>query len=189
MEGNAVTPAAAPRPSLVPTGLIGLAFLVVAIVFCTSSNWYYTFKAVHVAFAVIWLGGGFMLTVLGIIAERENDAEGLAAVARQAALVGDRLFSPSSGIVLAAGIAMMINPNWGWNHFWVVAGLVGFASTFVTGVFVLSPRSRRLEEVMHTAGPTSPQAQAAIKQILLIARFDVAVLFLVVVDMVVKPFA
>jgi hypothetical protein len=42
---------------------------------------------------------------------------------------------------------------------------------------------------MQTAGPLAPETQAAIKSILLIARFDMAVLALVVVDMVVKPFS
>jgi len=50
--------------------------------------------------------------------------------------VGEKLFTPAAGIVLALGIAMMINTNW-----------------------------------------------------LLLARFDIAVLLLVIVDMVVKPFA
>jgi hypothetical protein len=42
---------------------------------------------------------------------------------------------------------------------------------------------------MQTAGPTAPETQAAIKSILLIARFDIGVLLLVVVDMVTKPFS
>src|SRR4051794_17399093 len=189
METSASTAQAEQRSSLLPTGLIALAFLVVAVVFCASSNWYATFKAVHVGFAVIWIGGGFLLTILGLIAERQNDADGLAAVAKQAALVGEKLFSPAAGVVLLAGIAMMINTNWGWGHFWITAGLVGFASTFVTGLGVLAPRSKRLHELMSTVGPSAPETQAAIKSILLIARFDVAVLLLVIVDMVVKPFS
>jgi hypothetical protein len=36
---------------------------------------------------------------------------------------------------------------------------------------------------------THPETQAAIARILLIARADVALLFLVVIDMVVKPFS
>src|SRR5205085_649606 len=167
---------------------IAAAFLVVAIVFCASSNWYATFKAVHVGFAAIWIGGGFLLTILGIVAERQNDPAQLAAIAKQAALVGQKLFSPSAGIVVLAGVGMMINTNWGWGHFWITAGLVGFASTFVTGVAVLAPRSKALHELMQTAGPTAPETQAAIRSILLIARFDVAVLLLVIVDMVVEPF-
>src|SRR5205085_3998509 len=130
---------------------------------------------------------GFLLTVLGVIAERENDPDGLAAVAKQAALVGEKLFSPAAAVVLAAGIAMMVNTNWGWGHFWITAGLVGFASTFVTGIGVLAPRSKALHEPMQTAGPTAPETQAAIRSILLIPPFDVAVLLLVIVHMVVKP--
>ena len=189
MDNSAATTLADQRRSLLPTALIAAAFLVVAIVFCASSNWYATFKAVHVGFAAIWIGGGFLLTILGVIAERQNDPAQLAAIARQAAMVGQKLFSPSAGIVLLAGIAMMINTNWGWGHFWVTAGLIGFASTFITGMFVLSPRTRRLGELMQTVGPIAPETQAAIKEILLIARFDIAVLFLVVIDMVVKPFS
>ena len=177
------------RASLLPTALIAAAFLVVAVVFCASSSWYATFKAVHVGFAAIWIGGGFLLTVLGLVAERQNDPVELAAVARQAAMVGQKLFSPAAGIVLLAGIAMMINTNWGWGHFWITVGLLGFASSFVTGIAVLAPRSKRLHELMDTAGPNAPETQAAIKSILLIARFDMAVLLLVIVDMVVKPFS
>ena len=188
METSATT-TEQPRSSFLPTVLIAAAFLVVAAVFCASSSWYFTFKAVHVGFAVIWIGGGFLLTVLGLIAERQNDPQQMAVVARQAAMVGEKLFSPAAGIVLLAGIAMMININWGWGHFWVTAGLVGFAASFVTGIAVLAPRSRRLDELMRTAGPHAPETQAAIKSILLIARFDMAVLLLVVVDMVVKPFS
>ena len=177
------------RSSLLPTALIAAAFLVVAVVFCSTSSWYFTFKAVHVSFAAIWIGGGFLLTVLGLLAERENDPVQLAAVARQAAMVGQKLFSPAAGIVLLAGIAMMINTNWGWGHFWITAGLIGFFSSFVTGIAVLAPRSKRLHELMQTAGPTAPETQAAIRSILLIARFDMAVLLLVIIDMVVKPFS
>ena len=189
MDNTAATTLEAQRRSFLPTALIAAAFLVVAVVFCASSSWYATFKAVHVGFAVIWIGGGFLLTILGVIAERQNDPAQLAAIAKQAALVGQKLFSPSAGIVLLAGIAMMINTNWGWEHFWITAGLVGFASTFVTGIAVLGPRSHRVDELIRTVGVEAAETQAAIKQLLLIARFDVAVLLLVIVDMVVKPFS
>jgi uncharacterized membrane protein len=188
MENSAAaTPS---RSSLFPTGLIVLGLLIVAAIFCINvGSWYLTFKAVHVSFAVIWIGGGVLLTILGIVAERSNDPAQLAAVAQQAATVGEKFFSPVSLVTLLAGIAMMLNTNWGWGHFWIIAGLVGFASTFVVGIGFLGPRSKKLHAVMQTSGPTSSEAQAAIKQILLIARIDVAVLLLVVVDMVVKPFS
>ena len=164
-------------------------FLLVAVVFMSSSAWYVAFKTVHVVFAVIWIGGGSLLTALALIAERGNDPAEMAVVARQAAIVGEKLFSPAAVIVLLAGIAMMLNTNWGWGHFWVVFGLLGFASTFAIGFGVLAPLSKRVALLLETAGPNAPETQAAINRILLVARFDMAVLLLVVVDMVVKPFA
>lgn len=187
------TSTASSRPaapsSLLPSALIAAGFLLVAIVFMSSSSWYFTFKAVHVVFAVIWIGGGSLLTVLGLIAERRIDPAEMAVVARQAAMVGEKLFSPAAGIVLLAGIAMMVNTNWGWGHFWIVFGLLGFASTFALGLGVLAPLSKRVALLLETAGPDAPETQAAINRILLVARFDIAVLLLVVIDMVVKPFA
>jgi uncharacterized membrane protein len=180
----------AARPSLVPTAVVGAVFLVVLAIFAASSNsWFLTFKALHVLFAVVWIGGGLMLTILGILAERRNDPVELATIARQAALVGERLFTPSPLIVLTMGIAMMLNVDLGWGSFWVIFGLVGFASTFALGIGVLAPLSKRAAAAIEASGPTSPEAQALVTRILLVARIDVAVLLLVIVDMVVKPFS
>ena len=177
------------RSSLLPTGLILAAFLTVAVIFASSSSWYLAFKSVHVTFAVIWIGGGALLTILGLVADRQNDVEHMAVIARQAALVGEKLFAPAGLIVLSMGIAMMINFDWGWNKFWIIFGLLGYASTFVTGIAVLGPRAKKLHELLSTSGPTAPETQRAIREILLIARVDIAILLLVVVDMVAKPFS
>jgi hypothetical protein len=40
-----------------------------------------------------------------------------------------------------------------------------------------------------TVGPYAPESQAVLGRILLAARIDIAVLLLVVIDMVVKPFS
>ena len=65
--------APAPRASIVPTAIIGLAFLAVAVLFLWGSTWYFIFKTVHVLFAVIWIGGGALLTIYGLRAERAGD--------------------------------------------------------------------------------------------------------------------
>ena len=188
METTVATTPARPA-SLVPTALIGAAFLVVAVIFAASSSWYLTFKAVHVIFAVVWIGGGLLLTILGILAELRNEPVELATLARQASMVGERIFTPASLIVLAMGIAMMVNLDWGWGSFWIVFGLLGFASTFVIGIGLLAPLSKRAAAAFAESGPESPEAQALVARILVIARVDIAVLLLVVVDMVVKPFS
>jgi uncharacterized membrane protein len=169
----------------------GVAIGVAIFAFSSSypSDWYVVFKSIHVLMAVVWVGGGVLLMILAIAAERRSDPGELATVARQAAFVGERVFAPAGLIAFLMGVAMMLNTNWGWGKFWVVAGLIGYAATFVNGVAVLSPMAKRITVLIDEHGATSPEAQAAIQRILLIARIDVAVLLLVVADMVAKPFS
>jgi hypothetical protein len=185
----AQSPATQSRASLLPTALIGIAFLVIAVVFAASSSWYSAFMAVHVTFVVIWIGGGALLTILGVLAEQRNDGAELTAIARQAAFAGMRLFAPAAIVVVAMGIAMTIDAHLGFNHFWLVFGLLGFASTFMLGIGVLAPMSKQLTELIEEQGTDTAEVKAMISKILLIARADVAVLLLVVVDMVTKPFS
>jgi hypothetical protein len=70
-----------------------------------------------------------------------------------------------------------------------VAGLVGYALTFVTGIGVLSPLAKKIDVLLKEKGPAAPETQATIQRILLVARFDIAILLLVVADMVTKPFS
>lgn len=186
------TPAEA-RSSSQLTAAIGIGIAILAVVFAFNSawygHWYALFRVTHVVVAVFWVGGGVLLTVLGLKAEMSDDPNEIVALARWAGWVGERLFAPAGGIVLAMGIAMMINTNWGWGKFWVDAGLVGYAASFAVGVAVLTPLGKRIGELSASKGPTAPETLAAIQRILLIARLDVAVLLLVVADMVTKPFS
>jgi uncharacterized membrane protein len=155
-----------------------------------SSTWFGIFKLIHVGVAVFWVGGGLLLTALALRAERSRDPEEIARIAKQATFVGEKLFAPAGGIVLAMGIAMVINsPEISFGDTWVIIGLVGFAISFVTGTAILAPRARRIVELSDTVGVVAPQTQAAIREILLISRVDIAVLLIVVFDMLMKPFS
>jgi uncharacterized membrane protein len=155
-----------------------------------NTTWFSIFKLIHVCIAVFWVGGGLLLTGLAIRAQRSKDPGELATIARQAAFVGEKLFAPAGGIVLAMGIAMVINsPEIGFGDTWVTIGLVGWAISFATGVAVLSPRAKKLAVLLETVGDAAPETQAAIQQIMLIARIDVALLLVIVMDMLMKPFS
>jgi uncharacterized membrane protein len=194
METPHVTPAPADRRSSTAVSvLVGLTVAIVAVIFAFqtklfTSHWYALFKYVHVTGAILWVGGGLTLTILALKAEREGDPNEMATIARQAAFVGERVFAPVGLLVFAMGIAMMVNLNIAWSTSWIVAGLVGYAITFLTGVLVLSPLAKRIAQLMETKGAEAPETQAAIQRILLIARVDVGVLLLVVAVMVLKPF-
>jgi uncharacterized membrane protein len=182
------------RSSAPLTAALGLVVLVVGIVFAFNatlvpSHWYGLFKWIHVSLAVFWVGGGLLLTILGIRAETSDDPNEVVTLARWAAFVGEKLFAPAGLIVLAAGNAMTVDAHWGWGKFWIDAGLAGYALTFVTGIGVLSPLAKKITELSESQGPTAPETLATIRKILLVARFDVALLLLVLADMVTKPFS
>ena len=176
------------------TPAVGLAVVAVGLLFAfkatdASTTWFGVFKLIHVSVAVFWVGGGLLLTVLAMRAERADSPEELAHIARQAVFAGERLFAPAGMVVLAMGITMVINQHIGFGTTWVDIGLVGYALSFATGLGVLAPRARRLVALLDEKGPAAPETQAAIQRILLIARVDVGVLLLVVADMLMKPFS
>lgn len=194
----ATTPLAeALRPSRSSAWLtvgVAAAVLVVSLTFAlhttdAPSHWFAVFKLIHVGVAVFWVGGGLLLTVLAMRAERAGSPEELMTIARQAVFAGERLFAPAGLVVLAMGITMVINDHIGFGTTWVDIGLVGYALSFTTGVAVLAPQARKITMLSETVGPTAPETQAAIGRILVIARFDVAVLLIVVADMLLKPFS
>jgi uncharacterized membrane protein len=193
MDNSIETTSADSRSGALTFLLLG-AVAVVAVVFAFSStalpnDWFALFKAIHVTFALLWVGGGLLLTILAIVAERTGDPEDITTVARQAAFVGERIFAPAGLIVFAMGIAMMINTDFGWGRFWVILGLIGYASTFITGVGVLSPLTKKISESAAEHGAADPRTLALVKRTMLIVRFDISLLLVVVLDMVTKPFS
>src|ERR1051325_5500312 len=105
---SAPAPSSEERRSKQLTVGLGAAVLVLGIVFAFQSawypHWYAVFRVVHVVLAVFWVGGGLLLTVLGLRAERSNDPGEMAMLARQAAFAGERFFAPAGLLVLLMGI-------------------------------------------------------------------------------------
>jgi uncharacterized membrane protein len=177
------------RTSMIVTGAIALAVVVVAIVFAASAPWYFVFKMLHVGAAVVWVGGGIFLTIIALLAELANDDDQLLQIGHWAETVAGRLFPLMSFAVLGFGIAMTINGKIGYNQFWIIFGLVAWGLSAATGILFLGPEAHRLNKIAAEHGPKSPEAQARLRRILLVARVDIALMFLIVLDMVAKPFS
>src|SRR6476646_6735766 len=177
------TPASVPtdgRSGNLTYALLAIVLVVAAIFALNSSavpdHWYGLFKAIHVTSAVLWVGGGVMLTILAIVAERSSDPVQIAQVARQAATVGEKFFAPIGLVTFLMGIAMMLNTNWGWGKFWVVIGLIGYAATFGIGIGLIAPTVKKVHASIEANGPTHPESLALIKRVMLITRVDAALL-------------
>lgn len=148
-------------------------------------DWYSIIKFLHVSSAVIWIGGAFIMVILGVKADRaRNDAE-IVAVVRQVAWAAERIYVPASISTLVFGvITAWIGGLFG--NLWVILGLVGVAATIALGIVVLTPMVKKAEAAF-IAGGATPDVVAACRQILTIAKFDLVLLFTVIADMVLKP--
>jgi hypothetical protein len=145
-------------------------------------DWYTIVKFLHIASAVIWIGGGLIMVLLGVKADRaKNDAE-IVGVVRQVAWAADRIYVPASLATLIFGVTAAWLGSL-WSSLWVNLGFGGIVSTIALGVLVLTPRAKKVNA---EAGVT-PRAVALSREILTIAKFDMTVLFVVIADMVLKP--
>jgi uncharacterized membrane protein len=149
-------------------------------------TWYEFLLFVHISATVIWVGGGFFSIVINYAYRRDNDVAAIERQLKDQEFLAQRLFIPSSMIVLIAGILLVIDA-WSLDHLWIVLGLVGFAITFVTGLFMLKPESERIHAQIERDGRVTEATLTWIERFLTKARVDSVVLFLVIADMVLKP--
>ena len=177
------------RTSLIVTSALAVALVVVFIVFAANTQWYFVFKMLHVGAAVVWVGGGVFITICALLAELADNDDQLLAIGHWAETVAGRLFPIMSFVVLGFGIGMIQNLSLGYDQFWIIFGLTAWALSAATGILFLGPEAKRLNQVATEKGPKSPEAQARLRRILLVARVDVVLLFVIVFDMVAKPFS
>ncbi|MGE3304467.1 MAG: DUF2269 family protein [Rhizobiaceae bacterium] len=148
-------------------------------------DWYSIVKFLHITAAIVWLGGGFMLIIMGIRAQRSGDPQQLMYHLRNTAALGVVLFMPASMLTLVFGLVLSL--LWtGFSDLWIIIGLVGAGMTFLTGALFIKPVGDRIAAMMEKDGVT-PAVQMEGAKLLRIAKFDYTVMIVVIADMVLKP--
>jgi uncharacterized membrane protein len=148
---------------------------------------YSILKLFHVLLAVVWVGGGVTVNILGTRLLASRDGARLVAFGRDVAWIGTRIYAPSSLLVLLFGVLGVINGHLGFGHAWIIFGLVGIAFTALTGSLFLGPELGRIAGIGEQRGVDDPEVVRRISRIVWVGRIDLLVLLLVVVDMVLKP--
>lgn len=141
----------------------------------------------HIASTIIWLGAASALTLLAFGAERARDAAAKAAVNAHSEFLALRLFVPASLGTLVFGVLLVAEGSWSLDQLWIVIGLAGFLVSFLTGILYFKPEGERVDALVERHGPEHPEVSRRIGMIEAIGRIELAILFVVVADMVVKP--
>jgi uncharacterized membrane protein len=144
---------------------------------------------IHISATVVWVGAGLCSLVLAIGYDRDGDEPAIRRFLADQERLATRLFIPASLTVVIFGIALVIESDaWSFDQLWLVLGLVGFAATFVTGLFMIKPVSERIGAAMEReGGRLTPELRTDIRKLIVMARLDYVTLFLVIADMVIKP--
>jgi uncharacterized membrane protein len=141
----------------------------------------------HVLAVIVWLGAGFTMDLLFMRAERTGDPQQLGATGQLQEWLVPRVFIPSSLATLVTGVLVMWDGPWGFDDVWIVIGFAAWIASFLVGFFFLRPQSEQIKGLVAQYGPTSVEVRRHALRMGVVARVQLLALFLVVVDMVLKP--
>jgi uncharacterized membrane protein len=157
--------------------------------FVASEPYRYTlYLSVHIVAALVWVGGAVTMTLLGIVFQRRQEPELLAALGRLSGWIGPRVYTPATVLVFVSGLALMHEAEIDWGQFWVLFALFGWALAALLALGFIGPQAKRVAAAVGRHGPASAEAQRLIRQLYAVARLNTALLVLIVLDMSAKPF-
>jgi uncharacterized membrane protein len=150
---------------------------------------YNAYLLLHVVAAVVWLGGGLTMSVLGTRIAKQDDPVRMAAFARDAEWIGNRVFVPAALLVLVFGFVMIHEGPASFDQLWIQLALGLFGVTFLTGALFLGPQAGKVAKLIEELGVAAPAVQEQIRRVLFVSRLDLLTLYSIVVVMVAKPTA
>jgi uncharacterized membrane protein len=142
---------------------------------------------IHVLAAIIWLGGGIAMHILGRRVLKRNDPQEVYKFSAEVNTIGMRLYAPTSLVLLVAGVLLVNEAGYEFSQLWITLGFLGWAFSFLVGVGYYGPQDKKLQALVAADGPTAPGVVANVRQALMVNSIEILILLLVVVDMTTKP--
>ena len=144
----------------------------------------------HILGAIVWIGGGLMLSFFGLRARATADLRIIAEFSRTSRRFGLTLFMPALVVLLGTGIWMVLaHTGSKLSEPWILIGFALFFLAFLIGAFYLSRVGIALEQAVADPGRDVKSASVLIGRWLVGYGVILLVLVAAVWDMVFKPFA
>ncbi len=100
-----------------------------------------------------------------------------------------RVFLPSILAVGVSGVLLALDGNWPLGALWLELALAGYGAALLTQFLYRNPEVKRIARANATHGPGNPESARRIRQLVLVGRAELVLLFLLAADMVLKPTA
>lgn len=89
----------------------------------------------HIVAAMVWLGGGVLLTAFAAITLRDGDAQAVGRFVRSLRAIGPTVLAPATLTALGLGVWLVLDSaTWDFGQAWVLLALGLFAAAAVVGV-------------------------------------------------------
>ena len=150
-------------------------------------SWYELLLTIHVLAAVIWVGGGTAMHILGRRVLKRGDGEEIYEFSKEINTVALRLYAPTSLVLLIAGILLVNEAGYEFSQLWITLGFLGWIFSFLVGIGYYGPKDKKLQALVAAEGPTAPGVVANVRQALMVNSIEILILVLVVIDMTYKP--
>ena len=142
---------------------------------------------IHVLAAVIWVGGGTAMHILGRRVLKRNDPQEIYKFSEEINTVALRFYAPTSLVLLIAGILLVNEAGYEFSQLWITLAFLGWGFSFLVGIGYYGPQDKKLQALVAADGPTAPGVAENVRQALMVNSVELLILFLVVVDMTTKP--
>lgn len=148
---------------------------------------YTTFKFLHVAAVIVWIGGVLAVSILNARVSREQDASVMASLGQASRFFGGAVVGPAAGLTLVAGIVMVATGGLRFATLWIAWGLAGMLVSSALGGTAIRRAGEALGESLR-AGDTDHRRTVSLQNRLRALNIiNLLVLFSVVAAMVFKP--
>ncbi|MFZ0546630.1 MAG: DUF2269 family protein [Candidatus Promineifilaceae bacterium] len=142
----------------------------------------------HILGAIIWIGGGVMLSLIGVRVRQSEDPNFIREFSRTLSYVGLRVLMPAVIAVLVFGVwLMLISPAWRITQLWILLALGAFALTFLIGAVYLSRIALALERLTADMDFDLEAGRALLSRWIVSYQIVLLILLFAVWDMVFKP--
>lgn len=140
---------------------------------------------VHILAAMIWVGGGILLSIVAARVDRSGDTAFRLRFSRATAIIGP-VAGTAAFVLLGVGIAMVAqNDAWRLSQTWIWLALVLFAISVAIGAGYFGRVGKRIEAALEANDV--PAADRLTRQMTIVSRIDLLMLLVVVWLMVAKP--
>ncbi len=139
----------------------------------------------HIVSAVVWVGGGFVMSIFGSRARSSSDPKAISQFSDALTYIGTRVMLPAVLGTLVFGLWMVFeNSNWNFGQLWVRLAIGLFILAFLIGAVYLGRVGTQLQRVVSTG---SANAKVLLGRWITGYWIVLLVLLIVIWDMVFKP--